>query len=94
MKDASHAQMTARAAAFFAERYPLAYTTSEIALVLGVPVRNARRIIANLLKERVVEQHYNAYRLHTRSVDAILEQKSFWKKDKEKDLWKTKTKIA
>lgn len=92
MKDATRAQMTARAAAFFAERYPLAYSTSEISLSLALPIRNARRIIADLLKERVIEKYYTAYRLHTRSVDAIVFQKQFVKKEREKDICLSKKK--
>jgi len=88
----TRAQLTARAAAFFAERYPIAFTSAETALMLGIPERTARRVVADLLGERVIEPFYSAYRLHTRTVDSILDQKSFAQKDKEKDLWKAKTK--
>ena len=88
----TRAQLVAKAAAMLALQYPLAYTSAETAIFLGIPERTSRRVIADLLETQIAEPYYTAYRLHTRIVDSILQQKSFAQKDKEKDIWLNKKK--
>lgn len=81
-----------RASAMFATQYPVAYTSAEVGIILAIPVRTAGRVVADLLSEKMIEPYYGAYRLHTRIVDSILNQKTFAQKDKEKDICLNKKK--
>ncbi len=89
---ATRARLIARAAKLFATQYPVAYTSAEAGIILGIPERTARRVVADLLSEQIIERYYTAYRLHTRIVDCILNQKLFAQKDKEKDICLNKKK--
>lgn len=76
------------------ERYPLAYNANELSIVLSVPLRTMWRIIGDLEKAGFIQKYHMAYRLNIDLVENIMNGKHFAKKDKEKDLWLTKTRLS
>ena len=85
-KSTTRGKLVAQIVQIVLEKYPVTWSTRDLALATGCHERTVRRAVSDLVETGVLETYYRAYRLNTKLATQILGAKWYLRKETEKTI--------